>query len=175
MENTPPAGGVRFDYTPTKSVTLTYDNFIGNAAPDSAAVRLRLYHDVIAQYSPNDQWQFAAVYSLGTQGNSTPSGGTASWWGMTSFVKYHATPRLAVVGRVEEYSDPGQVIVVTGLPASFQTIGGSLGIDVHLQAPVLWRTELRGFHSKDAVWPLHTAGSLGRDNVFFVSSLALTF
>jgi hypothetical protein len=77
--NTPPAAGVRFDYTPTSSVTLTYDNFVGNAAPDSAPVRLRIYHDVIAQYNPSGPWQFAAVYSLGTQGRSTPSGGTANW------------------------------------------------------------------------------------------------
>ncbi len=173
--NTPPAGGVRFDYSPTPKVTLTYDNFIGNAAADSEPARMRLYHDVIAQYNPGGHWQFSAVYSLGTQGRSTSSGGTARWWGMTAFAKYHATPTLAFVGRVEQYSDPHQVIVVTGLPASFQTTGGSLGMDVNFRAPILWRTELRGFRSKDSVWPGHAIGQLGRNDVYFVSSLALTF
>ena len=173
--NTPPAGGVRFDYTPTPKLTLTYDNFIGNAAPDSEAVRLRLYHDAIAQYTPSDRWQFVAMYSLGTQSASLPSGGTASWWGMTSFAKYHVTPRAAVVARVEAYSDPSQIIVVTGVPSSFQTTGGSLGLDVNLQTPVLWRTEFRGFRSKTGVWPLHTLGYFGRNDAFLVSSLALTF
>jgi hypothetical protein len=69
--NTPPAGGIRLDYTPTSKLTLTYDNFIGNAAPDSLPMQLRIYHDVVAQYTPNDKWQFAAVGSYGTQGRSS--------------------------------------------------------------------------------------------------------
>jgi hypothetical protein len=156
-------------------VTLTYDNFVGNAAADSEPVRMRVYHDVIAQYAPGKRWQLAAVYSLGTQSRSTPAGGTASWWGMTTFTKYHATSALSFVGRVEQYSDPSQVIVITGLPASFQTTGASLGVDVKLRAPVLWRTELRGFRSRNPVWPLHEAGELGRSSALFVTSLALTF
>ena len=149
--------------------------FIGDAAPDSEATQMRVYHDVIAQYNPGGRWQFAAVYSLGTQGRSTPTGGMATWWGMTAFAKYHPRPTLAIVGRVEQYSDPDQVIVVTGLPASFQTTGASLGVDVNPRPPVLWRTELRGFHSREAVWPMNSAGQGGRDDVFLVSSLALTF
>ena len=111
----------------------------------------------------------------GTQGRSASAGGTASWWGMTIFAKYHATPTVSVVGRFEQYSDPNQVIVVTKLPASFRTIGGSLGVDVNLQTLVLWRSELRGFRSQEPVWPLNTVGQSSRDNVFFVSSLAITF
>jgi hypothetical protein len=173
--NTPPAGGIRLDYTPTPKLTLTYDNFIGNAAPDSEPMKLRLYHDVIAQYNPGGRWQFAAMGSLGTQGRSSSSGGTATWWGTTAFAKYRATSTLSLVGRVEQYSDPSQVIVVTGLPASFETIGGSIGIDVKFREPVLWRTELRGFHSREGVWPLNTSGQFSRNDAFLVTSMALTF
>jgi hypothetical protein len=172
--NTPPAGGVRFDYAASSKLTLTYDNFIGNAAPDSEQARIRLYHDVFAQYNTG-RWQLAAAYALGTEGHRTASGGTASWWGMTSFAKYHATSTVAVVGRVEEYSDPNQIIIITGSPASFQTVGASIGVDVNMKVPVLWRTELRGFHSKSPVWPLHAAGQRGRNDAFLASSLALTF
>ena len=90
MYNTPPAGGVRLDYSPDSAVTLTYDN--SSATRRRTAHRARVYHDVIVQYNPKGHWQFAAVYSLGTQGRSTLSGGTASWWGMTSFAKYHFNP-----------------------------------------------------------------------------------
>jgi hypothetical protein len=31
--NTPPADGIRLDYSPSSKVTLTYNNFVGNAAP----------------------------------------------------------------------------------------------------------------------------------------------
>jgi hypothetical protein len=54
---------------------------------------------------------------------------------------------LSPVGRVERYSDPSQVIVVTGLPFCLQTTGAWLGVDVN-------------FRSND---------------LYVVSSLALTF
>jgi hypothetical protein len=173
--NTPPAAGIRLDYAASPKFTLSYDNFIGDAAADSAASRLRLYHDFIAQYNGGGRWQLSAVYSLGTESNKTPSGGTATWWGFTTLAKYHATSRLAVVGRVEGYSDPDQVIVVTGLPESFRSTGASLGLDVNLVGPVLWRTEVRGLQSDDAVWPAHVAGRYRKSNAVAVTSLALTF
>ena len=172
--NTPPAGGVRLDYAATPKLTLTYDNFVGNTAPDSERARIRLYHDLFAQYN-SGRWQLAAAYALGTESHRTAAGGTASWWGMTSFAKYHATSTVAVVGRVEEYADPDQVLVVTGLPASFAATGASLGADVTMSSQVLWRTELRGFHSKSPVWPGHTLGPYHRNDAFLVTSLALTF
>ena len=173
--NTPPATGVRIDYTPSPTVTLTYDNFIGNATADSVPVHLRIYHDVIAQYSPNAQWQFAANYSLGSQSRSTASGGTASWWGITTFAKYHAIPRLAFVGRAEKYSDPSQIIVVTGSPASFQTTGASIGTDVSFVGPMVWRTELRALRSTNAIWPSNVSGQYSANNTFAVTSLSVTF
>jgi len=94
---------------------------------------------------------------------------------MTNFAKYHATSTLAFVGRFEHYEDPSQVIIVTGLPASFDATGGLLGVDVSFRAPFLWPTEVRGLRSSDAVWPLHESGTVGRNDVFFVTSLALTF
>jgi hypothetical protein len=80
-----------------------------------------------------------------------------------------------VVARLERYADPDQVIVLTGLPDAFRTTGGSLGVDITLDPRVLWRTELRGFRSDAAVWPLHRIGDFGNNNWFAVTSLALTF
>jgi hypothetical protein len=88
--------------------------------------------------------------------------------------KFSARKTIAVVGRVEYYSDPSQVIVVTALPASFEAIGGSLGVDINLFGPVFWRTEARILHSKNAVWPLHRAGALGQNDSFVVTSLSIT-
>jgi hypothetical protein len=173
--NTPPATGVRFDYAVTPKLTLSYDNFIGNASADSLPVHLRVYHDAIALYSPGGRWHLMGVYSLGTQGRSTASGGTASWWGTSGVAKYQAARTLALVGRVERYSDPSQVIIVTGQPTPFRTTAASLGTDINFIGPVLWRTEWRGFHSASAVWPLHTAGRMGATDAFLVTSLALTF
>lgn len=174
-ENTSPAGGVRFDYVATPQLTLTYDNFIGNVAPDSAPTRLRTYHDAIAQYNPTSRWKLAGVYSLGTERRRASDDGTASWWGFATIGKYALTPTLALVGRVEHFADPSQVIIVTGTPDAFRTTAASLGVDVNFSAPVLWRTEVRAFRSRDAVWPAHAPNALESRDRFLVSSLALTF
>jgi hypothetical protein len=173
--NTPPAGGIRIDYGPTDKVTLTYDNFVGNATADSVPVHLRVYHDAIVQFNSKGRWQFAGVYALGSQSRTLSDSGTASWWGFTAIARYRATPTLSLVVRGEHYSDPSQVIVITRLPSGFVTTSGSLGVDVNFQAPVLWRTEFRAYSSTAPVWPLNTLGHFGPNDSFIVSSLGLSF
>jgi len=173
--NTPPAGGIRVDYVVSPRLTLSYDNFFGDVAADNLPAQYRLYHDVIAQITPSDRWQLAGMFSLGTQTRSNPAGGTATWYGLTVLAKYRVGARVSMVARLERYSDPDQVIVVTGLPDAFRTNGASLGIDVTPVPKLLWRTELRGFRSDAVVWPLHERGDYGKDDLFVVTSLALTF
>lgn len=173
--NTPPAFGIRIDYVASPQLTLSYDNFVGDAAADSLPWQLRLYHDFIAQYNPSSRWQFGGMLSVGTQGRSAPDGGTATWYGASIIAKYRVRPNVALVARVERYADPDQVIIQTGVPAAFRTNGGSIGLDVAPVPRILWRTELRGFHSDAAIWPLHQPGTFGTSNGFAVTSLALTF
>lgn len=172
--NTPQAFGARIDYTVSPAVTLSYDNFVGNMAPDSVRERERLYNDFIAQFNPTSTWQLAAVFDIGIQGRSASTGGTADWYGATAIAKYHVSSEVAVVGRLERYADPSQVVVATGVPAAFKTSGGSLGVDVSPVPRLLWRTEVRGYDSDGAVWPEHRPGSHSRTDAFAVSSLALT-
>ena len=99
---------------------------------------------------------------------------SANWYGGMLTGRYQATPRAAVVGRVERYADNDQVIVTTGLPDGFRVTGASIGLDDTPQSRVLWRTELRGFQGEKAVFPKRSAGPSKR-NAFVVTSLALTF
>jgi Putative beta-barrel porin-2, OmpL-like. bbp2 len=173
-ENTSPGAGVRVDYTVNPKVTVSYDNFVGNVAADSSLAQLRFYNDFILQYTPTAKWTFAAVFDVGTQSHTTDHGGTATWYGTSIIGKYHFTPRVAVVGRVERYADPDQAIIITGLSAPFKTNGASLGIDVAPVPALLWRTEIRGFFSSDRVWPTHDVGRFDRNDEVMVTSLALT-
>ena len=173
-ENQSPSAGVRFDYTVNPKVTVSYDNFIGNVAADSSPTQLRFYNDFILQVTPSEKWNFAAVFDIGTQSHTTDHGGTATWYGTTIIGKYHFTPRVAVVGRVERYADPDQAIIITGLSAPFKTNGASLGVDVAPVPALLWRTEIRGFFSSDRVWPTHDEGRFDRNDGVVVTSLALT-
>ena len=172
--NTPPAVGIRVDYVASPHLTLSYDNFFGDVAADSLPAQYRLYHDFIAQFTLSSRWQFAGTFSLGTQSRSAPGGKTATWYGACVHAKYRICPNVGVVARLERYADPDQVIVLTGLPDAFRTTGGSLGLDVTADPRVMWRTELRGFRSDAAVWPLHKSGDFGAGNWFAVTSIALT-
>ena len=61
---------------------------------------------------------------------------------------------------------------------AFRGNGASLGVDVAPvpgSARVLWRTEVRGFRTRDAVFPDGPDGRPRRDTGFAVTSLALTF
>jgi len=172
--NSPQAFGVRIDYTVSPTVILSYDNFVGNVAPDTVQARERFYNDFIAQYNPTARWQFAAVFDIGTQTHSASAGGTADWYGTSLIGKYHFTPQVAGVWRVERYADPSQIIVTTGLSTAFKTNGGSLGVDVTPVPRLMWRTELRAYSSDAAVWPEHRPGVRSRNDAFAVTSLALT-
>ena len=70
--NTPPATGIRIDYAASPKLTLTYDNFFGNAAPDTARVKLRFFNEVIAQLKPNASWLSRRRSMLGLDVAFTP-------------------------------------------------------------------------------------------------------
>ncbi len=55
--------------------------------------------------------------------------------------------------RLEYYSDPHQANIVTKTSNGFQVTGLSINFDQKLDEAVLWRTELRGFSSKDKIYP----------------------
>lgn len=173
--NTPPAVGVRVDWVATPALTVSYDNFVGNVAPDSAPGQIRAYHEVIAQYNPSARWQLAVAADLGTQSRSTPTGGTAVWYGASAIAKYHVSSVVAIVGRLENFDDPDRAIVVTTLPDPFQAVSASIGLDVTPVSRVQWRTEFRGFRSAHPVWPESRAGRLSRNDSFAVTSLSLSF
>ncbi|MEO8453072.1 MAG: porin [Gemmatimonadota bacterium] len=172
--NTPPAVGIRLDWTASPALTLSYDDFLGNVAADGEPSRLRFYHDFITVLNPSSRWSVIGTFSVGTQSRSDSTGGTAGWYGAAVFAKYRLRPNVSIVGRLERYSDPQQVIVKTGLTDPFKTNGASLGVDVSPAPGLLWRSEARGFRSSAPVWPKRRAGDYGRDDSFFVMSLALT-
>lgn len=173
--NTPPALGLRLDYVASPSVTLTYANFVGDVAPDASVRRLRIFNEVIAQYKPTPAMTLAATLDAGSQQRSTSTGATAKWFGASLIGKYAVSDRVSVVGRAERYSDPHQVMVVTGVNDPFKTNSFSLGADVALSSHLVWRNEARVFDSSAAVWPTHRAGGYASSNGFLVTSMALTF
>ena len=172
--NSAKSAGVRIDYNSSARTTLTYYNYIGNEAVDSATFnQIRFYNGVGVKSSLTTEFLVLAEFDHGTQQRASRSG-NSNWYGGMLTGRYQATPMTAVVGRVERYQDKDQVIIATRLAAGFQANGVSLGLDVTPQSRVLWRTELRGFQGETAVFPTRSGAPSKRD-AFVVTSLGLTF
>jgi len=173
--NSDKALGARVDYAVTSRLTLSYDAFYGNEAPDTLPARPRYWHEGILQFTPTSRLQFRGTLDYGMQ-QRDGADGHAVWRGYTVISHWQATPRVAAAARIEGYGDPEQVIIATGRLNGFRAQGGSVNLDLSPQPRLLWRTELRGLWSRD---PLFThgggiAGGASRRDIFVASSLALT-
>ena len=166
--------GVRVDYTPSAVTTFSYFNYLGDEAPDSAAHRqLRSYNGVGLKSALSSHFLVMAEVDYGTQGHASGSGASA-WYGGMFTGRYQAKPTIAIVSRVERFTDRDQAIVATGVVEGLRASGVSIGADVTPQPRVLWRTELRGFQGESAVFPKRTGGP-SKSDAFVVTSLGLTF
>lgn len=191
------AAGLRLDYAPNGATTLSYYDFFG----EEAGTRLRMFHGVGAKVVRGPLTLLGEA-DVGTQRRPAdrPAGaaGSSTWYGLLAVVRAQIAPRVALAGRLERYDDPDQVILSTGTRTvavatpggagataavpnpAFRGNGASLGVDVQPvggagSARVLWRTEVRGFRTRDALFPNGAAGAPRRTGGFAVTSLALTF
>jgi hypothetical protein len=174
--NSGKGAGVRLDFTPSSSTTVSYYNFLS----DEAGNRLRTFNGLGAKVS-SGRTTLLGQLDLGTQGKSSADNGTASWYGFTAIARLQVTPTVGLSGRVERYDDEDQVIINTGTRddgtpnGAFRANGGSIGLDVAPQARLLWRAELRGFGNKTAIFPDGDTSIPKKGSGFVVSSLAVTF
>ena len=177
--------GLRLDYAVTPAATVSYYNFVGA----EAGTRLRTYNGAGLRVTAG-ALMLLVEGDVGTQqrpmgDDGSGTRGVSTWYGLLGVARAQVAPQVALVGRVERYDDRDQVILVTGAPApgaapnpAFRGTGASFGVDVQpvAGAPrVLWRTEVRGFRTRDPVFPDGADGGARRTDGFAVTSFALTF
>lgn len=174
--NSGKGAGLRLDYAPSATTGLSYYNFFTG----EAGARLRTFNGIGAKVT-SGKATLLGQFDLGTQGKSASDAGTASWYGFTAIARAQLTPIVALSGRVERYNDEDQVIIATGTQddgtpnGAFRANAGSVGVDIAPQGRLLWRTELRGFSNRSAIFPDGKTGAPQKGNAFVVSSLAVTF
>lgn len=167
------AVGLQAAFAPSKNISLTYNNFIGNEQSDSLAARTRFFNDVVLKFSLSPSFQIAGMFDLGLE--EKPAGsGNSTWCAAMLLGRLQATSSLALTGRVEYYGDKDQVIVKTGTPDGFQIYGGSITVDVVIAPNLLWRLEGRLLSSKDRIYPTNDSAKLSERNGLVVTVLALT-
>jgi hypothetical protein len=167
--NTDKGVGARFDYAPSAPLTISYYNFFNTETGN----RVRVFNGVGAKLS-TAQTTLLGELDYGTLGAGSAGGSSATWWGFTAVAKQHVAAKMALVGRIERYSDPEQVNIVTGLSAPFVGNSASIGVDVVPQSRMLWRSEIRGFFADQLIFPNDGKGPRKNDG-FVVTSLSLAF
>jgi hypothetical protein len=174
--NSGKGAGLRLDYAPSASTSVSYYNFF----TDEAGNRLRTFNGVGAKVA-SGKTTLLGQLDFGTQAKSASDGGSVSWYGFTAIGRFQMTPSVAFSGRVERYDDEDQVIIATGTQEGgtpngpVRANGGSIGLDIAPHGRLLWRTELRGFSNKSAIFPDGDTRVPRKGNTFVVSSLGVTF
>ena len=173
--NSGKGAGARLDYAATSSTVLSYYNFFSN----EAGSRLRTFNGVGGRHAIG-RLTLLGEFDYGTQRRAVGESGQSTWTGWTAVAKVRATPTVAFVARVEGYNDRDQVILSTGAVGvvrnpAFRAVGGSIGVDVTPVPRVAFRTEVRGWHNREAIFPNGRVGAPRTESAFAVTSLALSF
>jgi hypothetical protein len=163
--------GTRVDYAAGATTTVSYYNYVGG----EGAGRLRVFNGVGVKAAPTPRLQLLGQVDVGRESRGG-AGGTSTWYGGVLVARVQAARSAALAARVERFDDPDQVVVATGegVP-SFRATGASLGLDVTPTGRLAWRTEVRGFRARQAVFPGPSPSARSARGGVFVSSLAVTF
>jgi hypothetical protein len=168
------AFGMRLDYAPRSTTTFSYYDFFGNEASSG---QLRVFNGVGLKTNLTRVLALQANFDYGTQQHADSSR-TSHWYSSGLIGRLQVSPDLGLSMRIERYHDPDQVMIVTGVPASFSASLASVGFDVSPlhNLRLLWRSEARGTWGRNPVFPDRSVASgFSKNDYVIVTSLALTF
>lgn len=177
--NNSKAFGGQYKNLLSDSLTFTYNNFFGDeqVVPNPRTMkynsRFRGYHNFILQFLASDKWNFLSALDIGHQAQQNNNG--VDIWGATTFTVrriLNSTDAIAVRG--EYYNDRHQANIYTGTRNGFEVISISSNFDKKLDDNSLWRTEIRGFHSRDRIYPKKVASKSNVD-AFIATSMSFWF
>lgn len=165
--NSNKAVGLQVALTPTRALSVTYNNFFG----EETAALSRFFNDFILKYTVTEALQVALSVDVGLQ--RRPTGGASTWYAIGLFGRYQVTPTLALGARLERYADPDKVIAQPVSASRFDVNGASVNADLELAKDFLWRTELRSLRASESLFSTKTGTS--QQNTFVTTSLAYSF
>ena len=164
--------GTQIYVKPSEKVTLNYSTFFGTDKPDSARL-WRIYHNLYAIFQFTDKIGLTAGFDIGTEQVTKGSSDKNTWYTPVGILSFTPNSNWAIAVRGEYYSDKNGVIISTGTLNGFKTFGASLNVDRTFGEHLLWRTEVRTFGSKDAIFTKDNTPE--KNNSAITTSLALTF
>jgi hypothetical protein len=102
------------------------------------------------QYEPTDKFGIIAGYDIGRDKYIIDRYGI--WYSPVLIIKQMINEKIKIAIRGEYYSDPKQIIILTGTTHGFQTFGFSSNLDFSINDKIKIRIEGKMFHSKDRIF-----------------------
>jgi hypothetical protein len=168
------AKAVSFRYeNKLKDHTLSYALFFGDEEVVSERPRFRGYHNFIWEWRYSQEWQLLFGFDLG-HASQQENDGVDGWYASVLRLRHNLDSQRSITFRIESFQDRHQATVFTGTTNGFKVSSASINYDHHFEDKILWRTELRGFRSKDEIYPQGRQG-FNYYNGFLVTSLSLGF
>ncbi len=166
------AFGHQVTYAPTSKFSINSSSFIGNDKP-KAEKKMRYFHNLYATLKPTEKFTTILGFDIGAEQKEKGGKDYNVWYSPNLLAKYQITDKTGIGGRLEYYNDKNGVIISTATPNRFQTFGYSFNIDHQFYKNILWRTEARGFSSKDAIFMKDGKSSSSNFNI--ITSLSAWF
>jgi len=164
--------GHQLIYKPNEKITFNSSSFIGNDKAKEEK-KMRYFHDLYGNFQLTEKFSTLLGFDIGAEQKLKGSESYNLWYSPNILMKYQMNNKWALAGRFEYYNDKNGVIINTETPNGFQTFGYSLNIDYAILKNVIFRTEARGFTSKDAIFVKNDG--LQQGNFFITTSLAAWF
>ena len=161
-----PALGLQVAYTPEKTWSFTYNNFVGHQDGGE-----RVFHDLIVKHDFTDSLHGAVTVDSGIQARTEES--SAWWFGWAILGRYDLTKQIGFAARCERYSDPHGVIAGGTAEHSFNAYGGSLGVDYAFTPSFVWRNEVKLLAAPKALFP--SRNGFEKEDRLLVTSLTYTY
>lgn len=164
--------GTQVQYKPSDKTTLNWSTFVGTDKPDTARL-WRYYHNLYGIVQLTNKLGLTAGFDVGTEQKKVNGHEHNLWYTPVVIVRTTLRDKWAAALRGEYYSDEGGVLIPTGTPNGFRTMGFSLNVDYAAAPNALLRLEGRHFRSRDAIF--EKRGGLQRGNTALTFCMAVGF
>lgn len=171
--NTTPAFGTQVTYKPSDRVTLNSSTFIGNDKPDSVR-QMRYFHNLYGIFQLSNTVGAIIGIDAGMEQKAKGSSQMHTWYSPVLILKFNTSSKTALAVRGEYYADKNGVIISTGTPNGFRTLGLSANFDVAITGNAVWRMEARTLNSRDKIF-LRNGMQPVNGNTFISTALAIGF
>lgn len=166
------SGGWQITFKPTARVTLNSSGFIGTDKPDSTRLG-RTFQNFYGIFQLSNAFGLTLGFDSGWEENTRPGESANFWYSPVLIGRYAVNDRVALAARIEYYVDENGVIIATGTPNGFKTLGLSANLDVQLHKNALWRIEGKWYNSEDEIFLNDNKPS--NTNVVLTTALAVWF